>query len=157
MFCCIKGWADDDAGSSASSKNPVSASKILLRVRDAAPCAWPISDAALLCSDWWSTFRAQRPENKMTTRQQQDLRARVPIHVYLVHGTQQRFISKLEFIVKLKLNTDHQHALINPNLIKEIMNRYKCILVLGWSTHFLEIRQLDNWHSKKFQNKRLLD
>ena len=70
----------------------------------------------------------------MTTRQQQDLRARVPIHVYLVHGTQQRFVSKLEFIVKLKLNTDHQHALINPNLsnlIKEIVNRYKCILVLG--------------------------
>ena len=62
-------------------------------------------------------------------------------HVYLVHGTQQRFISKLEFIVKLKLDiTDHQHALINPNLINEIMDYEYLILVID--LYFLEIRQL---------------
>ena len=67
------------------------------------------------------------PENKMTITRPESCTH----HVYLVHGTQQRFISKLEFIVKLKLDiTDHQHALINPNLIKEIMDYEYLILVI---------------------------
>lgn len=81
---------------------------------------WRVRDPSLTrdCAPTGDGHHEAGPENKMTTTRPESWSH----HVYLVHGTQQRFISKLEFIVKLKLDMDHQHALINPNLIKEIMN-----------------------------------